>query len=185
MKKILFCILGRSASGKDTLSAEICKEMGLEKLMSYTTRPARSQQDCTHIFTTIEKMIEHSEKGQIAAWSKIGENYYWSTIGQLYTCDIYVTDYVGLKQIKELDRDDIKIVTIYIAADENSRRQRAYLRHPSGKDAYEQRIAAENAQFSELEEKEDWDYCIYNDRFEDAYNRLKQIVITERNKYAL
>ena len=181
MNRVLFCVLGRTASGKDTLSTEICKQFNLNKLISYTTRAPRSEFEDTHIFATEADFYNFAANGQIAASTKIGEYYYWSTIEQLKAADIYVTDYIGLKQIKSHNLLDVKIVTIYIKAPEDERHKRAYMRNPDV-DAYWTRNAAEKEQFDELEELQDWDYLIYNNRFADGCKHFEEIITYERNK---
>ena len=53
MSKTIFCVLGRTASGKDTLVADICAKHNLKQLISYTTRPKRSENENTHIFALL------------------------------------------------------------------------------------------------------------------------------------
>lgn len=177
--KVLFCILGRTASGKDTLTSSICKHTGMTKLISYTTRAPRTEYEDTHIFASWEKFNEHYKEDKIAAYSKIGENMYWSTKEQLEKYDFYVNDYVGLKQIKALNLPNVKIVTIYVKAPEEERHKRAFLRD-TNKEKYWQRNADEQEQFAELEKNKDWDYMIYNDKFSDAELCLAEIVAVER-----
>lgn len=179
--KVLFCVLGRTASGKDTLTSSLCKHNGMTKLISYTTRAPRTKQEDTHIFSSWEEFEQHYKDDKIAAYSQIGDNMYWSTKEQLEKYDFYVNDYVGLKQIKTLNLPNVKIVTIYVKAPEEERHKRAFLRDPDI-DKFWKRNAAEQKQFEELEEKQDWDYVIYNDRFSDAELCLAEIVAVERTK---
>lgn len=181
MKKI-FCIVGRSASGKDSLVREAKRNLGLKELCSYTTRPPRFSGENTHIFTTEDRMIEHAHSGAIAAIARIGDWYYWSTIPQLYECDLYVIDYASLPQLKALELADVEFVTIYVTAPAAERRKRALLRQPGCEDTYDMRVAAENEQFSQMEEMKDWDYCIHNISFMEAYYQFEQIIKTERTK---
>lgn len=182
MKKI-FCIVGRSASGKDSLVRQAKREMGLKELCSYTTRPPRFEGEGTHIFTTVEKMYEHAEAGVIAAMAHIGDWYYWSTVPQLYDADLYVIDYASLPQLKALELSDVQFVTIYVTAPAEERRKRALLRQPGCEDIYDARVAAEDEQFAAMEEIKDWDYCIQNISFMEAFYQFQQIINTERKKH--
>ena len=179
--KVLFCVLGRTASGKDTLTSSLCKHNGMTKLISYTTRAPRTEQEDTHIFSSWEEFAQHYKDDRIAAYSQIGDNMYWSTKEQLEKYDFYVNDYVGLKQVKALNLPNVKIVTIYIKAPINERHKRAFLRDPDT-DKFWRRNTDEQEQFEELEAKQDWDYMIYNERFEDAERCLAEIVAVERTK---
>lgn len=179
--KILFCVLGRTASGKDTLTSAICKSHKMTKLISYTTRVPRSAYEDTHIFTSWDKFEEHKRNGQVAASSKIGDEMYWSSRAQLEKYDFYVIDYVGLKQIREMNLPNVKIVTIYVKAPIEERHKRAFIRDPDV-DKYFKRNADEQEQFDELESKQDWDYLVYNDRFSDAEKCFEEIIAIERTK---
>ena len=54
---MLFCVLGRTSSGKDTLVNKLCEKTGAKKLISYTTRPRRDREEDTHIFEEIVKYL--------------------------------------------------------------------------------------------------------------------------------
>lgn len=177
--KTLFCILGRTASGKDTLSDEVCKKCRINKLISYTTRPPRNNYENTHIFATKEDFINFAANGQIVASTQIGEYYYWSTFEQLQECDLYIINPEGIDFIKQINLPDIKLVTIYIKAPEEERYKRAYIRCPDV-DAFNKRNIAEDEQFTKIENEQAWDYIVYNNRFIDACEELIQIITKEK-----
>jgi guanylate kinase len=41
---ILLCVLGKTASGKDSLVDQLCQRTGLKQIISYTTRPRRTNE---------------------------------------------------------------------------------------------------------------------------------------------
>lgn len=66
----IFCLIGKSASGKDTVYEEVRKsfdELGLRQLVMYTTRPKRVGEEDGHEynFITSEKLDEMDEAGKV------------------------------------------------------------------------------------------------------------------------
>ena len=49
---VLLCVLGRTSCGKDTLVNKLCDRTGLTAITSYTSRPRRTNEGDTHIFST-------------------------------------------------------------------------------------------------------------------------------------
>lgn len=183
MKKLLFCILGRTASGKDTLTAAVCKELELRQLISYTTRPKRSPTESTHIFAANKDFNAHLRENKIITYTKIGDYYYWSTKDQLYENDLYVIDYNGLEYLKQrIDGNDVKLVTVYIDVPANVRQKRFMLREHTDARKFIERTQSENEQFNKLEAAKDWNYRISNERFEDAKEALKTLILSEKEK---
>jgi guanylate kinase len=41
---VLICLMGRTASGKDTLASKLCERTGLRQVISYTTRERRTNE---------------------------------------------------------------------------------------------------------------------------------------------
>ena len=179
--KTLFCILGRTASGKDTLAREICKIYGLKQVISYTTRPKRFPSEDTHIFATELDYHKDCIHNNIAAQTIVNGYTYWATKEQIYANDIYIVDPNGLQCLKE-SMPNVRIVAIYIYIQDEDRRKRFLLREPHKPDLYEQRNASEAPQFDEFEQNHVADYLICNDRFDSAIYCLDRIVDFERNR---
>ena len=59
-KKKIICLLGETASGKDTIAKYITKTLDIKQVVSYTTRPIRSneQNGREHWFISKEEMAE-------------------------------------------------------------------------------------------------------------------------------
>lgn len=179
--KTIFCVLGRTASGKDTLVAEICKKYNLKQLISYTTRPKRSENENTHIFATEQDFENDSVRGAVVASTVINGYTYWSTKEQIYDSDVYIIDPRGLEELKRT-MSDVNIITICIYVDEHSRRQRFLMRQPGKEELFEQRNASECEQFDAFELNKMADYLVVNERFEYALYCLDRIITFERNK---
>lgn len=177
--RTLFCIVGRTASGKDTLTNIIAKENNMKVLLSYTTRPKRSENEDTHVFVTDAEYNADRDNNSIVAFTEINNYKYWSTIQQVLESDLYIIDPRGLKELKSKNLD-LKIVSIYIDVDEYSRRQRFLMRQPDATQLFYDRNTSETLQFIEFEAQQLYDYKIENYRFEDALKELTEIINKEK-----
>lgn len=176
-KHTLLLILGRSATGKDSLTDRLCERTGLTKLISYTTRERRNGEGDTHKFVSEETYHQMKAEGKVAAETKIGEYYYWSTTDQLYENDIYIIDYPGVKTLQDLDLPNLNYVTVYIHIDEQERQRRALELRGDDKKKFLSRSFSEKKQFEELEKNVDYDYSIKNNDFTTSYSVLRWIAI--------
>ena len=184
-KKIIFCILGETGSGKDSLVNYTLKKynLDLKPVLSYTDRPIRAgeQNGKEHIFLSKEEMTEflNSNKKDIAAYTKIGETgyRYCAMTSVIDRRDIYIIDPNGLKEFKERTGDRYNIVSIYIDCPLEERRKRTEKR---GDEAikFESRVVAESEQFAKFREEHEYDYIIDNGdltTMDEAAQRLVKI----------
>jgi guanylate kinase len=185
-----FIIAGRTGSGKDYLTNYLCDTFGLKQLLSYTTRPQRFENENTHIFITDEEANVITQAQPIIAYTEIGQYKYFGTYQQFVESDIYIVDKQGIDYLKsnfmeQLNKDDIKIVVIYVYADDNIRRQRALQRN-SNIDVFTKRNDVEDTQFAQLEQKMEYDWFIFNQGNHDAKRTIADIIklYIEPNKLA-
>lgn len=101
MKKLL-CIVGMTASGKDTLAGYLSEKYGLRQVVSYTTRPKRTyeQDGKEHYFITPEQVEEVKRQSNIVAYTRIGPVEYFATEEELMNSDIYIIDPMGVSYLK-------------------------------------------------------------------------------------
>jgi guanylate kinase len=175
----LLIVMGRSGAGKDSLVDKVCEKANLKKLISYTTRPQRDDEGDTHIFVSEEDYEQMLADGQVAAYTEINGNKYWSTINQMLEADVYICDYTGLKILRELKIPGLRLVIVYIKADAKTREYRAINLRKDNTITFRQRCLSENNQFRELVKNEDFDYAITNNNFATAFSVLKWIVMAE------
>ena len=176
---VLLCLLGRSASGKDTLVNKLCERTGLKQIISYTTRERRVNEGDTHIFISKEEYQALEDSGQIAAFTQIGQYKYCCTFEQLYNNDAYVIDYDGLKHLRELNLPNLRLVTVFINTPDHIREERAL--HQRGDDKAKWRIRNynETSQFREMLKNADFDYAVSNVDFAKAYSTLRWVAQVE------
>lgn len=174
--KTIFCILGESGSGKDTLVEYTLKEfkLDLKPVLSYTDRPIRQgeQNGKEHIFLSGEEMTEFlkSNKKDIAAYTQIGETgyRYCAMTSVIDRSDIYIIDPNGLKEFKERTGDRYNIVSIYIDCPLKERRKRTEGRSDAAS-KFEARVAAESDQFAKFREEHGYDHVIDNGSMSTIY----------------
>lgn len=175
-KKTIFCILGESGSGKDTLVEYTLKEfkLDLKPVLSYTDRPIRQgeQNGKEHVFLSKEEMTEflNSNKKDIAAYTQIGETgyRYCAMTSVIDRSDIYIIDPNGLKEFKERTGDRYNIVSIYIDCPLKERRKRTEGRSDAAS-KFEARVAAESDQFAKFREEHGYDHVIDNGSMSTIY----------------
>ena len=169
---VLMCIMGESSCGKDTLVNNLCQTNGFTQLISYTTRPRRTNEGDTHVFVDEDTYNKMRENNEIAAYTYINGNHYWSTIDQLYKFDYYIIDPIGVESLKALGLPNLRIVTVYINVPEDIRKERAKKRGDN-MDVYRNRCISEREQFRNMKKNMDVDWAISNIDFAEAYSMLK------------
>lgn len=178
MRHKLFLIAGETASGKDTLTHKLCEELGLSQVISYATRPKRQGEGDTHVFVDDVTYEQMRADGNIAAYTKIGDYHYWSTVDQLYTNDIYIIDPVGIRSIEVLGIHDLDLCTIYINTPLEVRLDRA-LDRGDNVDVLLKRIQSETEQFLKFKAHAGFDYSVSNLNSDKAFEVLKKIIEVE------
>ena len=171
----LLCVLGKTASGKDSLVNKLCERTGLRQVISYTTRPRRDNEGNTHIFVDESDYEQMYQDGVIAAFTQIGQYKYWTTIDQLENTDVYIIDYTGVQTLRELNLPNIRLVSVYINVPDGIREDRALNKRKDDKLKFRQRDIAERSQFRDMLKNADFDYSISNIDFAKAYSILRWI----------
>lgn len=135
----IFYIMGKSASGKDKIYSILMekKELKLHKLVLYTTRPIRAEEENgKQYFFTDDKKLEQFRKS-----GKLIESRSYDTIHGVWTyftaddgqVDLKNWDYLGIGtlesycRMKEYYGKD-RVLPIYIQVEDGERLQRALIR---------------------------------------------------------
>lgn len=170
----IYCIMGRSASGKTTISNELSKRTNIKTVKSYTTRPMRTGENpetSDHIFISENDISKY--ENDYAAYTEINGYKYFTTMSMLRKekAWIYVIDPYGYETLKDtLDSNEFEIIPIYILRDLEKAKHGAINR---GDDIskWEERRKSEDKQFTDFENKN-------NDRVLFANNNNdKEVVI--------
>lgn len=92
-------IVGRTATGKDTLRESLEKFTNMTFVKSYTTRPKRYPDEDTHIFLTKDEASEIMKKDTVIARTTIADNDYFATKSQVENADGYIIDPIGIYEL--------------------------------------------------------------------------------------
>lgn len=160
----LFCIMGKSSTGKDTIYRELCSrdELKLKKLIMYTTRPIRAgeEQGKEYFFVDDARADELESQGKIIEMrcyhTMYGDwKYFMVDDGNM---DLDKSDYICLGtlesygKIKKYYGED-RVIPIYIEVDPANRLERALKRERKPQNQkYEEmcrRFLADNRDYSE------------------------------------
>ena len=149
--KPLFLIVGRTASGKSTVEAQLNNIYNVEPIKSYTTRPARPN-DETHTFVDQKRFDEL--RNSLVAYTKINGYEYGVTAHQIIRGSFYVIDPVGVEYLVNsgfFDRQKhIYPTIIHLDVPENIRLER-FLKRGGTKEAFYERQNAEDIAFAPLD----------------------------------
>ena len=155
MKK-LFCIMGRTCSGKTTLAKTVAATLHMKVLRSYTTRPMRegeNEHTSDHIFISEDevKLFE----GKMAAYTEINGYKYFVTKDMVIESDIYVIDPKGYKMLEDTVKRKnmkVKLVPIYIDVDVADQ-ERRFRNRGNTREEFWERYKSEAEQFDKFEEE--------------------------------
>ena len=175
VREPLFCIIGRTGSGKSTVARIFEEEFGKKQVRSYTTRPMRpgEKKSSDHIFITPEEVRDYISDA--AAYTKIGAYEYFTTYAVLDKSDTYVIDPIGVANLRTRVKDR-PIYEIYVTAG-NATLTKRLVDRQDGTSVVEKRREAEKAQFDAYELLKPWDYLIENDgTIEDLRKKVSDIV---------
>lgn len=181
---IKWLIVGRTATGKDTLRAALEKK-GMTFVKSWTTREKRFPEEDTHIFVTHETAdnIPASEKAAVTHINngKGRDDEYFATKQDVMSNDAYIIDPAGVKMLFDT-MPDTQFGIIYLYPDKEEQKKHAVERVAAeNREAelkkFEKRYASENAEFTEFEK---W---IEEETRLDNLIRYSHIILKIRNNY--
>ena len=120
----IYFVMGKSSSGKDSISNELIRYSGMKYLMPCTTRPMRRGESEGNPYHFIKESQVEDEMIAKAVYHREDGSYYFVFMKQLLEID---SDYLAVaspEQITELFKTygkDFKLVVIEIITDEENR----------------------------------------------------------------
>lgn len=189
----IFCLMGKSSSGKDTLFKNLIKEneLGLLPVVSYTTRPMRTNEvegreyhfitkEQLEGYKATDKMIEHR------VYETVHGPWHYATIddGQI---DLESHNYLMIVTLEAYNNlvkyfGEKKVVPLYVEVEDGLRLERAILREKQQLNPnYEEvcrRFLADSRDFSKerLEESKIL-YCYNNINLELCKDEMKAAIL--------
>lgn len=165
--KNFYIMAGKSGSGKDSISDVLCKEYGLKKVISYTTRPKRKNEDNTHIF--VSKATFDTFRNDLVAYTLFNGNEYGATHQQVGECDLYILDKKGIEYFIDSYKGDKTFKIIYINVDESDCKARMLMRGDNKHDILK-RVENDRIEFEGVEKYAD--FIAVNDNFNDCVENI-------------
>lgn len=176
--KKIFCILGLTASGKDSITTEVSKQLNIPILVSHTSRPMRTGEIKDQTYHYVDNdffdkntFLEHREYNTEYGIWKYGlhEN---ELKDKPYS--LFIVDSIGYNELaNKLGKD--KLISIFIEVDENILRERHSKRGDCEKE-FTRRIQDDIRRFKGFIS----DYIIYNNEsLEKSVQSVKDIIIEE------
>lgn len=148
--KNIYCIVGRSGSGKDTLVELLFKKHPeWKRVVSKTTRAPRSPNEDCHVFTDKAEYLKDAAAGIVVAHNVYNGNDYWATTKQVDEADIYIIDIPGLIELRQkyCGEKGIKALGLYIS-DEVSEERMA--KRGDKPEAIAERLKVDDEAFKDL-----------------------------------
>lgn len=196
MSKI-FCIMGKSATGKDTIYKRLLQnsELGLKRIVSYTTRPIREgeKEGEEYHFTDVKNLELLKQQGKIIECRSYDTihgiwNYFMVKDNQI---DLTQNDYLVIGtlesylKIKDYFGED-HVVPIYIELEDGERLTRALDREKTqSKPKYEElcrRFLADCQDFSDEKLKEAGIHRFYvNNDLENCLSEVEKDILLHGN----
>ena len=177
MRQII-CVLGKTASGKDSITNKLIKEHGFHKLITFTTRPKRKgeKEGITYHYISDEEFKQKIEDGFFAEWkvyhTKDGDWMYGSSLSDLDNADdksVIILTPDGYRDV--INNMEEKPIALYIYANNQTIKERL-IKRGDNKEEAERRLLHDNEDFKGVENMVD--RIIYN----NSKNNIDDVVNT-------
>jgi guanylate kinase len=181
---VLYVISAPSGAGKTTLCKEIIDIFpNLRHSVSYTTRAPRQGElhGRDYFFVDQQEFSRMVEAGEFAEWAEVHDNCYGTSLNTLNECRSQGIDLIldidcqGARQLKGRFEGGVYIFVLPPSMAEL--RRRLDNRSSDTLEVIERRI---NNAAGEIKEARWYDYIIVNDKFSEAVEQLKSVLIAEQ-----
>jgi guanylate kinase len=176
----LIVIVAPSGTGKSTMIKRLKVDYPtLVESVSYTTRPQRPGEihGLSYFFISREEFIVKRDNNEFLEWAEVHGNFYGTSKEFVEQClkegkhVLFDLDVQGTDSMKLHFASVANVIFIAPPSVEELEKR---LRHRGTENTQVINIRLTNAR-KELLRKEDYDFLIYNDDIENAYERLKEI----------
>lgn len=180
----IYCVLGRTGSGKSTITKDAAKQLNMSILHSYSTRQylrqGETKENSDHTLILPDE-VEKYRDDMIAYTDRVGYCNF-ATKQQLLDNDFYIINPTGYYELKLKTKDmDIELVTIMVNVPYNDLRKRAEKR--GDYDAWQANYIKESEEFSSFEKSNLIDYFVLNDRsLEESVAKMVRVINKDKAK---
>ena len=153
----MLVLMGKAASGKDTVREILVKKHGFHSITTYTSRPMRDGEipDVTYHYIPKDEFLEKIESGFFAEWKKYDVNgetwYYGSAKEDLEKANKNTVIILTPEGVRDIRENGIDPTVIYLYTNLNTIRKRLTKRNDTN-DKLEDRIKrdAKDFEFAEI-----------------------------------
>lgn len=180
----MLVLMGKTASGKDTIAKQLITNHGFSRIVTYTTRPKRrgEKDGVTYHFVTQEEFEQKVNGNFFAEWKSYntehGTWYYGTSYDDIVNADdktLIILTPDGYRDIIEVV-DSENLITIYLYANNKTIQKRLVERGDDPKEA-KRRIEHDNADFKGLVYKVD--RIVYNNienKIDDVIDKILKVL---------
>ena len=179
----VYCVLGRTSSGKSEIVKRASNQLNMVVLKSYTTRARReneTEEDSDHTFIHPDE-VEKYKSDMVAYTNRVGYCSF-ATKQQLLESDFYIINPTGYYELKLKTKDmDIELVPIYVTVPYSVLVKRA--KNRGSFESWKENYINEGEEFSQFEKSNLIDYRILNDgEIDDSVEKMIRIINKHKNK---
>lgn len=176
MKHKVFCIIGRTASGKSTIVNAVAKNLNLSVLKSYTTRARRKNEigdNCDHTFISSDEVDKY--KNDMVAYTERVGYCSFATLHQFMNSNLYIINPSGYSDLVDVTKDNpnLELISIWIECDKDALKNRSKSRANS--DNWEQNYIKEEVEFSTYYPNIDINKSYFVDNNGDISDSIKNV----------
>lgn len=186
----LFYMMGKSSSGKDTLYGMLKKELNIDTVVPYTTRPIRAgeRDGAEYHFTDKAGLDELTTLGKVVevrCYNTVHGDWYYFTVDD-GSIDLASKDYLIIGTLESYNKTKAyfgapNVVPIYVDVDDGIRLERALLRErQQSQPKYKEmcrRFIADSEDFSDEKLREAGITKHFaNDNLETCFKEIKEFI---------
>lgn len=179
----VYCVLGRTSSGKSEIVKNTSNQLGMRILKSYTTRGRRvneTEENSDHIFIHPDE-VEKYKSDMVAYTERVGYCSF-ATKQQLLESDFYIINPTGYYELKLKTKDmNVELVLIYVTVPYSTLVKRA--KNRGDFESWKENYIKESEEFSQFEKSNLIDYRILNDgNINDSVEKMIRIINKHKSK---
>ncbi|MDR1572091.1 MAG: guanylate kinase [Clostridiales Family XIII bacterium] len=182
---ILFVVSGPSGAGKGTICKELVRRTGIALSVSMTTRPPRRSEaeGREYIFVSREAFMEKISRNAFLEYAEVYGNYYGTPAESVRDIldsggDVVLEiDVQGALKVKASCPESVSVFILPPSMGEL--RKRITARGTESDASISLRLGET---LKEIRRVGEYDYCIVNDRLDEAVDRLAAIVVAENSR---
>ena len=185
-KGMMFILSSPSGVGKTTLTKKLAKDNSNFKIsISHTTRKPRSNEinGKDYYFVDEREFLRLVKNDSFFEYAKIFNNFYGTQKEAVLNIlkekkdVLFDIDWQGTQQLKEIK--ELSLVTFFILPPNiETLKERLLNRHKGQEELIKQRMEKFNEEISHWKE---YDYVVINDELEVCYNKIFQIIKSEKS----